>query len=60
MQNLKLVHTGWVSNKVLLRSTGNYSQSPVINHNGKEKNRQNPKPQAQTDSETQGVELGNL
>ena len=31
----KLVHIGWI-NKVLLYSTGNYIQYPVINHNGKE------------------------
>ena len=33
----KLVHTGWINNKVLLYSTGNYIQYPMINHNGKEK-----------------------
>ena len=27
---------GWISNKALLYSTGNYIQYPVINHNGKE------------------------
>ena len=32
----KLVHIGWINNKVLLYSTGNYIQYPVINHNGKE------------------------
>ena len=32
----KLVYIGWVNNKVLLYSTGNYIQYPVINHNGKE------------------------
>ena len=32
----KLVYIGWINNKVLLYSTGNYSQYPVINHNGKE------------------------
>ena len=26
----------WINNKVLLYSTGNYIQSPGINHNGKE------------------------
>ena len=31
----KLVYIGWI-NKVLLYSTGNYIQYPVINHNGKE------------------------
>jgi len=31
----KLAHTGWISNKVLLYSTGNYIQYPAINHNGK-------------------------
>ena len=30
----KLLYIGWI-NKVLLYSTGNYIQSPVINHNGK-------------------------
>ena len=32
----KLLHIGWMNNKVLLYSTGNYIQSPGINHNGKE------------------------
>ena len=32
----KLLYTGWIKNKVLLYSTGNYIQYPVINHNGKE------------------------
>ena len=32
----KLLHIGWISNKVLLYSTGNNIQYPVINHNGKE------------------------
>ena len=32
----KLVCIGWINNKVLLYSTGNYIQYPVINHNGKE------------------------
>ena len=32
----KLVYTGWINNKVLLYSTGNYIQYPVINQNGKE------------------------
>ena len=32
----KLVYTEWINNKVLLYSTGNYIQYPVINHNGKE------------------------
>ena len=31
----KLVCIGWINNKVLLYSTGNYIQYPVINHNGK-------------------------
>ena len=31
----KLLHTGWINNKVLLYSTGNYIQYPVINHNEK-------------------------
>ena len=33
----KLLYTEWINNKVLLYSTGNYIQYPVINHNGKEK-----------------------
>ena len=30
------LYRGWINNKVLLYSTGNYIQYPVINHNGKE------------------------
>ena len=32
----ELVYIEWISNKVLLHSTGSYIQYPVINHNGKE------------------------
>jgi len=32
----KLLYVGWINNKVLLCSTGNHIQYPVINHNGKE------------------------
>ena len=32
----KLLYIDWINNKVLLYSTGNYSQYSVINHNGKE------------------------
>ena len=32
----KLLHIEWINNKVLLYSTGNYIQYPVINHNRKE------------------------
>ena len=32
----KLLSIGWINNKVLLDSTGNCIQYPVINHNGKE------------------------
>ena len=32
----KLLYTEWINNKVLLYSIGNYSQYPVMNHNGKE------------------------
>ena len=32
----KLLYIEWMDNKVLLYSTGNFSQYPVINHNGKE------------------------
>ena len=30
----KLLYVGWINNKVLLYSTRNYIQYPVINHNG--------------------------
>ena len=36
MSRCKLVYIGWINNKVLLYSTGNYIQYAVINHNGKE------------------------
>lgn len=32
----KLLYASWINNKVLLYSTGNYIQYPVINHNRKE------------------------
>ena len=32
----KQLHIGWIKNKVPLYSTGNYVQYTVINHNGKE------------------------
>ena len=32
----KLVYIGWLNSKVLLYNAGNYIQYPVINHNGKE------------------------
>ena len=32
----KLLHIGWINNNLLLYSTGNYIQYPVINRNGKE------------------------
>ena len=38
----KLLYTEWVNHKVLLYSTGNYIQYPMINPNGKEKNNQVP------------------
>ena len=31
----KLLHLEWISNKVLLYSTGNYIPSPGIDHDGK-------------------------
>ena len=36
----KLLYPGWINNKVLLGSTGNYSQHSAINHNGKEYEKQ--------------------
>ena len=32
----KLLYTEWINDKVLLYSTGNYIQYPVINHKGQE------------------------
>ena len=32
----KILHIGWINNKVLLNSIGNYTQCLVINHNGTE------------------------
>ena len=32
----KLLYREWIHNRVLLYSTGNYVQCPVINHIGKE------------------------
>ena len=32
----KLLYVEWINHKVLQYSTGNYIQYPVINHNGKE------------------------
>ena len=40
MSRHKLSHREWINNKVLLYSTRNYIQYPVINHNGKEYEKQ--------------------
>ena len=32
----KLLHIEWINNKVLLYSTENYIQYPMVTHNGKE------------------------
>ena len=32
----KLLYIEWITGKVLLYSTGNYIQYPIINHDGKE------------------------
>ena len=32
----KLLHLGWISNKVLLHSTGDYAQSLGLKHDGRE------------------------
>ena len=37
----KLLHLEWIYNKVLMYSTGNYTQYPVINHNAKEHKKKN-------------------
>ena len=34
VRRCKLFHLEWISNEVLLYSTGNYSQSPGIEHDG--------------------------
>ena len=36
MSRCKLLYREWINNKVLLYSTGNYNQYPMINYNGKE------------------------
>jgi len=36
VSRFKLVYVGWINNKILLYSTGNYTQYPVINHNKKD------------------------
>ena len=36
ISTFNLLHIEWINNKVLLYSTGNYVQYPVISHNGKE------------------------
>ena len=36
IRRCKLLYIKWINNKVILCSTGNYIQYPVINHNGKE------------------------
>ena len=36
ISRFKLLYVEWINNKVLLYSTGNYIQYPMINHDGKE------------------------
>ena len=36
-----LLHLEWINNKVLMYSTGNYIEYPMINHNGKESFKKN-------------------
>ena len=36
ISSCKLLYIEWINNKVLLYSTENYIQYPMINHNGKE------------------------
>ena len=38
----RLLHIEWINSKVLLYSTGNYIQYPMINHNGKEYEKEEP------------------
>ena len=35
VRRCKLLYAEWINNKVLLYSPENYTQYPVINHNGK-------------------------
>ena len=35
VNSCKLLHLEWIDNKILFYSTGNYSQSPGIDHDGK-------------------------
>ena len=37
----KLLHLEWISNEILLSNTGNYNQSPGIDHDGKEYRKEN-------------------
>ena len=37
----KLLYLEWINNKVLLYNTENYSQYPMINHNGKDYKKKN-------------------
>ena len=30
------IHLEWINDKILMYSTGNYTEYPVISHNGKE------------------------
>ena len=43
----ELLYVRWINNKVLLYSTGNYTQYPLINHNGKEWKKRNKWPNYQ-------------
>ena len=36
LSRCKLLHIEWINDNVLLYSTGNYTQYPGINHNGKQ------------------------
>ena len=36
LSRCKLLYMEWINSKVLVYSTGNYTQYPVISHNGKE------------------------
>ena len=41
LSRCKLLYTEWINNKALLYSTGSYIQYPMINHNGKEHQKEN-------------------
>ena len=53
----KLLYIEWINNKVLLYSTENYIQYPMINHNGKEYLKKKPDRQnARTNGKSKAIQ----